>query len=680
MKFLKNKNQYIIYIVIFVILIIVCYTSYHNLIQKQYKINAFFLQKHAQSLSKMVSNDLLSFINDTRYISTMESLCQFIDDDPYHYQMIDRLQTYYEKYNDLILTVQIYNSEYSRSFTRHEGNYYNISPLSVSKRRLSYSQTVEFINDQIIYISPVRDSKGEISVNLLIIISMKDFIEHKLADHYIAQDSWAFILDHQSKLIIAKHSEEFINPLSVSPHDLSIISAKLISGLQGFSFSSIKIDRKNNNLISGYYPLKVFDQSYGIILSLSKKDVNQPILQLVLIFCLIILFVFLIFIHSYKVILKRVKIAQLESIRFENSISALIDNLPIGIIIFNDDNKILSINNAMFNQLELNKPDVMMSKEFDEKRYPEINSILREENKSFGTFKKIKIIHNNSEKWFLKSIIPIQLKDIDYLLILVNITEQELNLQNSRESNKMKDEFLSNMSHEFRTPLNSILGFTNLLNKNIVDQDSKLFIENIKKSANKLLSMFEEILHLVKLESNDFMLDPIPFDLLLLINDILKKYQTETDNKGLLLKREFGESYPLFLGDSFKLRVLLENIISNAVKFTHQGSVCINIDPLEMDNNFYRIKFTVSDTGIGIPQAKWDKIFDPFVQGDGSKTRNYSGTGIGLTIANKLSHIFDSSIKIEKSDQTGSVFSVIITLSVLEKNKMEFSNDYKEID
>lgn len=668
MKFLKNKNQYIIYLVIFLILCVSSYFSYSSLVNRQYKAYAQFLEKHAQSFSKKINNDLSSFIIDIRYLSSFESLENYLNDDNYDLSTVEKLKTFYEKYSELITGIQIYNDIDSRSFIRAEGNYYRIQPVIDSKRKCVFIPTLEYYNNQIYYIVPVRNNKGEIKANMLLEINITDFLEKQLADHYIAPSSWAFLLNQQTQIIKVLNSDQFIEPSLVSREDLSVVSARLLSGLQGEFFTPIKIGKKKLSLVSGYYPIKIFDDYYGIIFSLPKSMIRYPMIQVIFFYGLIILFIFAIFIHAYRVFSVRVKIARLEAIRFENSIAALIDNLPVGIMVFNDENKVLSVNSAMFTQLEISRTEISRTKGFDLEKYPELQNLLSEDNRSFGTLKKIRLMHNGNEQWFLKSIIPIQLKNIDYLLILVNISEQELNIQNFRESNRMKDEFLSNMSHEFRTPLNSILGFTNLISKKANDPESQIFTDNIRKSANQLLSMFEEIMHLVKLESNEFKLDPVPFDLFLLLRDINKKYQIEAERKNLLYKTELASEYPLFNADSFKIRIMLENLISNAIKFTHQGSVVFSAEPIEIDNEFFRIKFTISDTGIGIPQTKWDKIFEPFIQADGSKTRTYSGAGIGLTIANKIAHIFDSSIKIEKSDHTGSVFSVIILLNVLKKS------------
>jgi PAS domain S-box-containing protein len=219
-----------------------------------------------------------------------------------------------------------------------------------------------------------------------------------------------------------------------------------------------------------------------------------------------------------------------------------------------------------------------------------------------------------------------------------------------------KSEFLANMSHEIRTPMNGILGFADLLLEEELREEQREAVNTIKQSGETLLNLINDILDLSKVESNKIEIEAISFNVENLVLDIGESLRANLGEKPIEINCQIGDLYANILGDPTRLRQIITNLMGNAIKFTKEGEIVLSVATEEEDKQQTTLKFCVKDSGIGIPEDKIETVFESFKQADGSTTRKYGGTGLGLTISKKIAGLMGGDMWVESVVGKGSVF------------------------
>ncbi len=268
-----------------------------------------------------------------------------------------------------------------------------------------------------------------------------------------------------------------------------------------------------------------------------------------------------------------------------------------------------------------------------------------------------------------------------FTIYCYDVTERkvyEKNLQKSREiaekaqreaekANQARGDFLANMSHELRTPMNGIIGLSDILVEAGLNSEHQEMIEAVNTSAHNLLILLNDILDFSKIEAGELTLESIPFDLRKVVRQIESLQKPVAARKGLEMKSRIDDSVPQFLiGDPSRLQQILNNLIGNALKFTAEGSVTLSVAGEKNGKEQFVTRISVTDTGIGIPKDKQDKLFKKFQQADASTSRKYGGTGLGLAISKNLSELMGGTISLHSEEGKGTTFTVSIPAKIAE--------------
>ncbi len=271
--------------------------------------------------------------------------------------------------------------------------------------------------------------------------------------------------------------------------------------------------------------------------------------------------------------------------------------------------------------------------------------------------------------------IVFSLETPDYRKLIQTMEELEAAKKDAEEArreaeraNSVKSDFLANMSHEIRTPINSILGFDEVILRESNDENIIQYASNIKLSGQTLLTLINDILDFSKIESGKMEIVPVDYDLKLLILDMVLMVGNMAQEKGIGIRCDIDERLPRVLrGDDVRIRQIITNLLTNAVKYTSEGEVVLSVSLLEVTDQTGKIKVSVKDTGIGIRKEDQKELFSAFKRVDEKKNRNIEGSGLGLAICVSLTELMDSELILESEYGKGSVFSFILKQDIVDE-------------
>ncbi len=368
-------------------------------------------------------------------------------------------------------------------------------------------------------------------------------------------------------------------------------------------------------------------------------------------------------------------------------LAAIVETAAEAIFGLDRDGKCSFCNPACVRMLGYNSAEELLGQDMhqmihhtqrDGQEYPHDRCRIRE------TLSRREGVHVDNEVFWRKDGVPIPVEYWSYPIVrqdgevdgtvvtFLDITgrrqvEDELRQakDTAERANRIRGEFLANVSHELRTPMNAIIGMTQLALEEPLTPEVRGFIETANESAHSLLTLLNDILDFSKLESGKFRVEQEPFALRETVDETVRTLSNQAFEKGLELMYEVSPDCPdTLIGDAVRLRQVLTNLIGNALKFTEQGEVVLQVKQVRRWPGQSQLSFSVRDTGIGISREDQQRILEPFTQVDSSSTRRYTGTGLGLAISSELLRLMGARLSVESELGRGSLFSFQVSLPI----------------
>ncbi len=363
----------------------------------------------------------------------------------------------------------------------------------------------------------------------------------------------------------------------------------------------------------------------------------------------------------------------------------LFEHVPVGVYQSSKDGKILMANDTLVGMLGCKSLDELRDADIEHDFYvdPKTRRHWLENLDCKGEIRNVELLLKRKDGSHIIALENAHVvrgengEVLSYQGTLIDITDRKQAEENLREAkeqaeeaSKAKGEFLATVSHEIRTPMNGVLGMTNLLLDTPLNPQQQEFAESIRASGEVLLLIINDILDLSKIEAGKLSIEPVLFDLALTLEETTALLAPKAADKDLDLIVRYGPGIPRsVVGDAGRIRQVVTNLVGNAVKFTDQGHVLVEVDCERRHNRMGLFRVSVSDTGPGIPKEKQGLLFQQFFQVDGSTTRKFSGTGLGLAICRKLIESMGGSIGVESEPEAGSTFWFTITLPLGDESR-----------
>jgi PAS domain S-box-containing protein len=675
-----------IYIWVGIIIIVVIGANIYyfvDIFKSQINFQRELITKQVQLCGSEIEQVGLGFENEINYILFSDDIAGLFSQEETRDRGTKKLENFYTKYQNLIINIRIYDASSNvLNLTKDIKNEFYTDFYSTHKQKeLTDKDRVEYQKNVFKFYLPVY-KKNEVYANIEVTCDFVGFINKVFNNFHAGNTLWQYLVSGEGEILIQNYSTQ---PIKVS--NLKQLADSVMQGNEGWMMQKVKTNGEDQSLLSVYYPVHFLKEDFGVVFALQTQVILKLIVNKAIIISLISLGLLILTLIFFTSIIKRSREDEEKLIESENTLKKIVEFLPIGIIVIDRDQLIRMINKTAADILNIRNATDLMGKKISDSLDWSENYIKPDfyEN-AFDAEHFINYIHDGQEMVILKKEIPIYLgKEELFIEAFIDITAVEKARKQEAAANNAKSEFLAKTSHEIRTPMNGIIGMADALTHwNLNDEQSEQ-VNIIRKSADLLLMILNDILDYSKIEAGKMLLEEIPFQLREELNIVIELFRPSAEIKNVIIQSEFEPNVVNnLIGDPFRLRQILSNILGNAVKFTPEGKILIKVEQVEEYSVNITLRFSISDTGIGIPLEKIDNIFGSFTQVDGSTTRKYGGSGLGTTISKQLVELMNGEISVESpsglsqnNSYPGSKFT--FTIEVFSNEKLKKNYDFSQI-
>ncbi|MCG8697053.1 MAG: ATP-binding protein, partial [Bacteroidales bacterium] len=624
--------------------IILCFSA---LFFRYMHISHITYQKDQQfSLLKLAVNeieqDIHHFESDLNFLAFGEKLSGVIENEITENDL-RKIELFYSSYSTLIEEIELFDKNKNViNIYLDEKNHFITGRYQAQRQHpLKETQVVKKYNSKYQYYIPViKDST--VFANIMVTINFDQYLTNQLAKFFTSVSHWKWIVKLEPGKII-NVSNKKVTKINKEDEILRLLREDHTD----IKIHTIVSDSTKHKVLTVFSPCNVLQNNYAIA---SSTSLNNSFNKLNFFTISLVVSIVVILVGIIIYLLSHLRFRTKKLLFYKSDWEAyqkIFEDLPIGLIISDHQNKILNINAAARELLLIKSKSEISTSDISNRLLSQRSRISS--NKAYDQNQYILYEKKGNEVVIYKNDVTciINGKEIT-ISALMDITTIEKARKFEAAANTAKSEFLAKMSHEIRTPMNGIIGMTEALQKKELNEEQAEYVEIVKRSADLLLNLIDDILDYSKIEAGKMQIEEVPYSLPEEIKLSLDLFKAIINEKGLLLKVNIHNDVPeKIIGDPFRLRQVLSNLFSNAIKFTHEGIIEIEVQLEEEYSGNITLLFSVADTGVGIPKEKLESIFNSFTQAEQSTSRKYGGSGLGTTICKQLVTLMNGEIWVE---------------------------------
>jgi Signal transduction histidine kinase len=655
----------------FVLILLANFFYYKSLYNKQINYISALLDRQVQIVGLSVDSTNNYFTSDLNQIILSGDLSSFFSDKDKRYQVTDKMKLFYSKYKDFVTGIKIFDHNRNEFTLKKDevGDWLEQPPyvLHMQGEIIDRDKLIEE-NKKFNYYLPIYENNVAVG-DIVVTVDYQNYFKKTFSVFNLKDYQWQWVVSDSGQIIYSNSTKKttYLN--------IKTIYSAIDNGTIGNFIHKAEINGKSKEVISSYFSTQLLQRNLGLVFTTPTELFQKYIIRNSLIIVTGTLLLMQLIISMFMRYLKKQKSETKRLSESEKMLFMLIEEMPVGVIIHNKNGEIIKANKIAAVEYSYPGEAEMKGKIFPETAYPESNDYFSKN--LGGTFNPDQFVIIKKEigeiVLYRNSIPVLFLGEEATMEILIDVTMLESARKQEAKANEAKSEFLARMSYEIRTPLNGIIGMTDILNRREVPDDVKEIIKLLRRSTEVLLNIINDILDFSKIETGKMILDEVPFNLREEINycsDLAKAYIAEND---VAFNYNIDENIPhSIVADPFRLRQVLTNLINHSASNTSKGEILLNCTLKSNKSGILVLGFELRDTGTGFDKASFKKIFGDYVNVESKASWGNDESGFGTVLARQLVEMMGGEFTAESpSGLTGNIGTKItFTITAYSNDKI----------
>ncbi|MCX6334840.1 MAG: response regulator [Bacteroidia bacterium] len=662
------KKLLIIVYSAFLVILLANFIYYRGLYNKQINYITTLLDRQVQIVGLSVDDANLNFISDLNKINNPEDLKNFFTDPASEARAIENMKLFYAKYQNLITSIKLYdNNKNEYTLTKEEDIWLGDQPfITHVQSKIIYPEQLTFENKRYNFYLPLLKDNLPVG-NMVVTIDYQKYFEEIFSVFNLKDYQWQWVVGDSGNIVFNNSGNK------ITYFQIGKITSAIESGAISNLTHKATIDGKSKTLISSYYSTQLVTRNLGLVFSsptalFQKYIVWNSLIIVVGTLLLIqgIIFLFWRYINSQRSEKKRLEGS-------EKMLFKLIEEMPVGVIIHNENREIIKANKVAATQYSFRNEEEMKGKIFPESSISDVSNYFSKNlGGSFDPEQFVIIKKEIGEIILFRNSIPVVfMGENANMELLIDVTMLESARKQEAKANVAKSEFLARMSYEIRTPLNGIIGMTDILNKQDLSAEIKDMIVLLRRSTEVLLNIINDILDFSKIETGKMLLDEIPFNIREEINYCTELANTYISAKDVVFTVNVDDKIPQsIIADPYRLRQVLSNLINHSSGNTEKGEIRLSCKLKSNNSGIITLQFELKDTGLSFDKASLKKIFGDFINIESKPVKSSDESGFGTILARQLVEMMGGELTAESPSGIAGDMGTKIIFSIV-----AYSND-----
>jgi len=648
----------------FLIVILASVLVFKSLYSRQINSLSELLNRQVQIVGLAVDSTDNGFLSDLKEVMFSEDLEHFFSGEENQVRMREDMELFYSKYQDFITGIKIYDTN-RNEFTLKKDEAINnwlrqTFVLHVQGEIVEMEQLVpqgSFYN----YYLPVMKN-GQVEGNIVVSVDYNRYFNNLFSTYNLKDYQWQWVISDSGKVVFNNNRD------AVEYSGIQKIISALGKGSPGSLIHRVTENGKSRQIVSSFYPARLLNRNMELVFSSSTDVIQKNIALNVLIIAALTLAILQIVVTLFRKHSEKQK-SEIERLSAsEKMLFRLIEEMPVGVIIHNRNREIIKANRVAASQYSYQGPEEMQGKIF-----PEISLSTNSEyfSKNLGgSFRPDQFVilkKEIGEVVLFRNSIPVNFQGEDANMeLLIDVTILESARKEQAEANSAKSEFLARMSYEIRTPLNGIIGITDLLSHHDLKGEMKDLVSLLRRSSEVLQNIVTDILDFSRIETGKMILDELPFNFREEFSFCIDLASTYLEDKEVRLSATVSEEVPEdIIGDPFRLRQIITNLLNYSISNTQAGEIRLSCRVRDRNNGAITLEFELKDTGRYYDKAALKKIFGEFVSSGAGPVAGHSGSWSGTVLARQLIELMGGELTAESPSGLDGEHGVKISFTII---------------